>query len=91
MKKEKGALLLSKLGKLSQQLKTLSLQVAVLVHYATRVARATRVDNQETMAARGEMAGAPNPRETLFAMSDDRHKEFWMQTEHRMNECSLAE
>ena len=34
MKKEKGALLLSKLGKLlmSQQLKTLSLQVAVLVH-----------------------------------------------------------
>ena len=53
MKKEKGALLLSKLGKLSRELKTLSLQVAVLVHYATRAARATRVDNQETMAARG--------------------------------------
>ena len=43
MKKEKGTLLLSKLGKLSQQLKTLSLQVAGLVHYATRVVRASGV------------------------------------------------
>ena len=35
MKKEKGKLLWSKLGKLSQQLKTLSERLAGLVHYTT--------------------------------------------------------
>ena len=57
----------------------------------TRAARATRVDNQETMAGGGDANRAPNPRETLFAISYVGHKRFWMQTEHHLNECSLHE
>ena len=54
--------------------------------------RRTRVDNnkQEAMAARDGLEPR-NPNETVFAVSDEWNHKYRMQTEHRMNECSLAE
>ena len=57
----------------------------------TRAARATRVDNQETMAGGGDSNRAPNHGGILSAISDVGQTGFFLQTEHHLNECSLHE
>ena len=57
----------------------------------TRAARATRVDNQETMAGGGDANRAPNHGGILSAISDVGNSGFFLQTELHLNECSLHE
>ena len=56
-----------------------------------RAARTTRVDNQETMAGGGDANRAPNPHESLSAISDVGQGGFFLQTEHPSYECSPHE